>query len=147
MDIPLADDSGFALAPRRQIEPTGLDPAAAARLNYAYGVQTGRLVWVAGQVARDGAGRLVGADDPEAQAVQCFENVRAVVEAAGGGMEHVVRANMHLTDRAYRDIVNAVRGRFFRPPLLPVGALLVVAGLALPDYLVEIDAVAVLPPG
>lgn len=129
---------------RQPVHPPGLDLAAADRLAYAYGVRTGNVVWIAGQVARDGDGRLVGEGDAEAQAVQCFENVKAVVEAAGGTMEDVVRANMYVTIRPHRDAVNAVRARYFRAPSLPVGTLLIVAGLALPEYLVEVDAVAVL---
>lgn len=153
-----SDTTEFAatvrLAPRRQLEPSSLAPGAATRLAYAYGVQTGDIVWVAGQVARDRDGTLVGAGDAEAQAGQCFANVQAIVEAAGGTMADVVRANMYVTAREHRDAVNAVRGRYFRTPHLPTGALLVVAGLALPEYLVEVDAVAVLgssgavpPPG
>lgn len=130
---------------REQIRPAGLDLAAADRLAYAYGVRVGEVVWIAGQVARDGDGRLVGEGDAEAQAVQCFANVRAVVEAAGGTMDDVVRANMYVTERGHREVVNAVRGRVFRAPALPVGTLLIVAGLALPEYLVEVDAVAVVP--
>ncbi len=129
---------------RAQIRPASLDLATADRLAYAYGVRTDRLVWIAGQVARDGQGRLVGAGDAEAQAVQCFENVKAVVEAAGGTMADLVRVNMYVTERPFREAVNTVRARYFTPPRLPVGTLLIVAGLALPEYLVEVDAVAVL---
>lgn len=132
---------------REQIEPPGLDNAAATHLSYANGVRTDDIVWIAGQVARDGNGNLVGLGDAEAQAIQCFENVKAIVEAAGGTMDDVVRCNMYVTDRSYRAIVNSIRGRYFRPPNLPTGMLLIVAGLALSEYLVEVDAVAVLGNG
>lgn len=141
---PEPDLAGHAAGDREQIAPAALDIAGAARLAYAYGVRTGDIVWIAGQVARDGEGCLVGEGDAEAQATQCFENMRAVVEAAGGTMDDVVRVNMYVTARPHRDVINAVRGRYFRAPRLPVGTLLIVAGLALPEYLVEVDAVAVL---
>ncbi len=145
MSSPLDRDlAGRRTGPREQIRPAALDVAGADRLAYAYGVRTGDILWIAGQVARDCAGRLVGEGDAEAQAVQCFENVKAVVEAAGGTMDDVVSANMYVTARPHRDIINAVRARYFQAPRLPVGALLIVAGLALPEYLVEVDAVAVL---
>ncbi|MCC6790970.1 MAG: RidA family protein [Thermomicrobiales bacterium] len=129
---------------RAQIEPDTLDNAIATRLAYANGVRVGETVWIAGQVARDAAGNLIGENDVEAQAVQCYENVRAVVEAAGGTMADIVRCNAFITDRAHRMTVNAVRGRYFQPPHLPTGMLLIVAGLPLPEYLIEIEAVAVI---
>lgn len=129
---------------REQIAPPGIDNASAASLSYANGVRTDNIVWIAGQVSRDAGGNLVGPDDPEAQATQCFENVKAIVEAAGGTMEDVVRFTFYITDRAYRPALTAARARYFREPLLPTSTLLIVSGLALPEYLIEIEAVAVL---
>lgn len=127
-----------------QIRPAALDLAAADRLAFAYGVRAGDTLWIAGQVARDGEGRLVGEGDPAAQAAQCFANLRHVVEAAGGTLDDIVRVNMYVTERSHREVVNAERGRVFPGPHRPVGTLLIVAGLALPEYLIEVDAVAVL---
>lgn len=129
---------------REQIAPDALDNATATRLAYANGVRVGERVWIAGQIARDSAGTLIGVGDVEAQAVQCYENVRAVVEAAGGTMADVVRCTVYITDRAHRMTVNEVRGRYFQPPHLPTGMLLIVAGLPLPEYLIEIEAEAVI---
>jgi len=138
-------ETGDNPRPRReQIAPPELDNAAATKLSYAYGIRTDNTVWIAGQVARDAAGNLIGEGDPEAQAEQCFRNMRAIVEAAGGTMDDIVRLVIYLTDRAYRPTVGAVRSRIFHEPRLPTTTLVIVAGLALPEYLVEIEAVAVL---
>ena len=138
-------ETGDNPRPRReQIAPPELDNATATKLSYANGIRTDNIVWIAGQVARDAGGNLIGEGDPEAQAEQCFRNMRAIVEAAGGTMDDIVRLVIYLTDRAYRPAVGAVRARIFREPRLPTTTLVIVAGLALPEYLVEIEAVAVL---
>ena len=137
--------TGGKQRPRReQITPPGIDNASAASLSYANGVRTDNIVWIACQVSRDAEGNLVGEGDPEAQAGQCFENVKAIVEGAGGTMEDVVRCTFYITDRAFRPALTAARARYFRAPLLPTSTLLIVSGLALPEYLIEIEAVAVL---
>jgi enamine deaminase RidA (YjgF/YER057c/UK114 family) len=129
---------------REQIISPEMDNATAAKLSYAYGIRTDNIVWIAGQVARDAEGNLIGEGDAEAQAEQCFKNIRAIVEAAGGTMNDIVRMVIYLTDRAYRPALGAARARIFSEPLLPTTTLVIVAGLALPEYLVEIEAVAVL---
>ena len=63
---------------RVQIEPAGLDNATATRLAYAHGVRSGDTLWIAGQISRGASGALIGENDAEAQAMQCFENVRMV---------------------------------------------------------------------
>lgn len=132
-------------APRReQITPVGIDNASAASLAYANGIRTDNIVWIAGQVSRDAAGNLVGENDPDAQVIQIFENIKAIVEGAGGTMADIVRLVIYLTDRAYRPAVTAARGRYFQAPDFPTSTLLIVSGLALPEYLIEIEAVAVL---
>lgn len=108
----------------------------------------GRLLFVAGQIAWDAEQRLVGAGDFVAQFRQALANVGAVVLAAGGAPEHVVRLTLYVTDKrlyqahqkelgqAYRDVL----GRHF-----PAMALIVVAGLLEEGALVEIEATAALP--
>ncbi|MFC4049926.1 RidA family protein [Actinomadura syzygii] len=132
---------------RRLLRPYGPDGHDAPRFAYSLGVQHGDMVFIAGQVARDAAGRLVGPADPEAQAGQVYENLRAVLADAGGGPGHVVATTTYITDRAYREPVTAVRRRFFDGADYPTNTLVIVAGLGLPEYLVEVSAIAVVPQG
>jgi 2-iminobutanoate/2-iminopropanoate deaminase len=111
----------------------------------------GELVVVAGQVAADRAGKLVGPGDAVAQTRQAFENVRAVLEAAGSSMRQVVRFQTFLTHAA--DIEGFMQARkelfprYFPDGVYPPNTILVVSRLVLPDLLVEIEAMAVKPAG
>jgi enamine deaminase RidA (YjgF/YER057c/UK114 family) len=111
----------------------------------------GELVVVAGQVAADRAGKLVGRGDAVAQTRQAFENVRAVLEAAGSSMRQVVRFQTFLTHAA--DIEGFMQARkelfprYFPDAVYPPNTILVVSRLVLPDLLVEIEAMAVKPVG
>jgi enamine deaminase RidA (YjgF/YER057c/UK114 family) len=128
--------------PRQAVDVTGV---AAPAGHYSHGIVTsGRLLFVAGQVAHDEAGNLVGGDDAAAQARQVLTNLKRVVEAAGGRMEDVARSTLYLTRLEDRGPVAEVRKEFFPSPP-PANTLLVVASLAAPEYLVEIDAIVALP--
>ena len=131
---------------RRNILPPGHVAGADHERGYSYGVRVGDMVWISGQIPKDERGDLVGAGDIEAQAVQVMENVKAVVEAAGATMDDVVKIATYVTDRRYRDPVQAVRKRYFRAPNFPASATTVVEML-LPDVLVEVEAVAVIGSG
>ena len=111
----------------------------------------GELVVVAGQVAADRAGKLVGPGDAVAQTRQAFENVRAVLEAAGSGVRQIVRFQTFLTHAA--DIEGFMQARkelfprYFPDGVYPPNTLLVVSRLVVPELLVEIEAMAVKPVG
>lgn len=124
------------------LHPYGPDGHDAPQFAYSLGVRRDDLVVVSGQISRGHTGRLVGLDDPTAQAVQVFENIRAVLRAAGGDLTDVIATTTHITDRAFREPVTAVRRRFFPAAPYPGNTLIVVAGLAIPEYLVEIYALA-----
>jgi 2-iminobutanoate/2-iminopropanoate deaminase len=127
-----------------RIVPPGWDPEVSQRLGYSLGMKYGSSLWIAGQVAVDELGRPVGQGDIEAQTRCVFERLRAIVEAAGGTMADVVKTTTYITNRSHRPVVNELRREFFEGPNYPTSTLLIVAGLALPEYLVEVDAVAVL---
>jgi len=129
---------------RRYLIPPGLNAERAQSAAYSYGVRTGDVVWLAGQISREADGSLVGPGDIEAQTVQCFENMRKVIEEAGGTMNDIVMTTTYIVDQAHRNVVNAIRQKYFKAPHLPASTLIVVAALALPEYLIEIDAVGVL---
>ena len=127
----------------RTIDSDKLPRAAAEKFGYSIAVQSGNILWISGQVALSD-GQVVGADDIEAQAVQVFENLKEVLAAAGTNFSSVVSTTTYMTDRSYSLPINDVRKRYLTGPVLPTSTLLVVAGLARPEFLVEISAVAVL---
>jgi 2-iminobutanoate/2-iminopropanoate deaminase len=112
---------------------------------FSYGLQVGNMVWVSGTTARDDQGNITGIGDMEAQANKCLENIETILREAGGTRDDIVKLTVYLADRTYRDRFQQVRKRFFRPPY-PASAM-VIGTMVLPEYLVEIDAVAVLRDG
>jgi 2-iminobutanoate/2-iminopropanoate deaminase len=120
---------------------------------YSHGmvVPGGELVVVAGQVGADRAGKLIGPGDVVVQTRQAFENVRAVLEAAGSGVRQIVRFQTFLTHAA--DIEGFMQARkelfprYFPDGVYPPNTLLVVSRLVVPELLVEIEAMAVKPAG
>jgi 2-iminobutanoate/2-iminopropanoate deaminase len=123
------------------IKPAGLIGAATAS-GYGPAVRSNDLVLISGQTARNATGETVGKGDAEAQAVQIYENIKTCVEAAGGKMSDVILLRTYLTDRSQRAAHGAVRRRYFPGPNFPNSTLLIVAGLADPDFLMEVEAVA-----
>ena len=103
-----------------------------------------RTVYLAGQTGADAKGNVP--KDFRGQAVQVMENIKTVLDSVGGGFEHVVRITSYLTDIAanateFRD----VRALYFKKGTLPTATLLQVGRLANPAYLLEVEAIAVLP--
>ena len=120
-------------------QPTGLPPAK----GYSHAVTfEGRLVAVSGQVPLDAEGRLVGADDPEAQVRQVFENLKTALAAAGAGLEHIVKLTIFLTDLADLETFRRVRNEYLTAENPPASSLVRVAGLVNPAFRVEIEALA-----
>lgn len=103
-----------------------------------------RTLYVAGQTARDRDGTIVCRGDAEGQARQVLENLKRVVEGAGGRMEDVAKTTVYITDLKYREAVGRVRQEYFKGDP-PANTLLVVSGLADPAFLVEIEAIVPLP--
>ena len=101
-----------------------------------------RTVYVAGQVPLNEKGELVGKDDPEAQARQVFTNIKGVLAAAGAKMDDVVKITTIIRNGADFPKIGAVRKEFFQEPY-PAGTTFI-APLLSPDWLLEVEAVAVL---
>ena len=108
---------------------------------YSHAAKAGNLVFAAGQVAQDADGKLVGRGDIEAQTAQVFENLKAVLASAGSSLDQVVKLTTYTTNLAYRPKIAEVRARYFET-YFPPNTFVVVGSLAMPDYLVEIEAVA-----
>ena len=126
---------------RREIH-SALVPEPVAE--YAQGVEVtgGRTLYVAGQIAIDADGQLVGSGDIRAQARQVFANIQAIIEEAGGEMSDIVKLVTFLTDiDDYAGFVE-VRSEFLKPPF-PAATLVAVSALVRPEWLVEVEATAV----
>jgi len=83
-------------------------------------VRPGRLVYVAGQVAMDRSGKVVGEGDIRAQTQQTFENLKAALEASGAKFENVVKLNYYFTDITQLPVVREVRDKFINTANPPV---------------------------
>jgi 2-iminobutanoate/2-iminopropanoate deaminase len=100
------------------------------------------ILFLAGQVAYDKDGSVKHRGDFTAQAREVFRNVKALVEAGGGSLGNVVKINTYVTDARYRPEFRTVRDEFFGAKG-PASTLVEVSALAHPDYLIEIEAIAV----
>ncbi len=123
------------------LEQIKTQPDPFEAFNISQAMRVGDLVFTSGQAAIDSTGQLVGVDDFEAQAQQTFENLKAVLEAAGSGLDHVIKVTIFLTDMAYFARIVSLREQWFSTPY-PADTLIEVKGLALPELMIEIEAVA-----
>jgi enamine deaminase RidA (YjgF/YER057c/UK114 family) len=109
-------------------------------------VVAGNTVYLRGQIAQDLDTReSVGIGDIEAQAEKAMANIAMLLEESGSELGDIVKVVVYLTDIRYREPVYRVMGRWLKG-VFPVSTGLVVTALARPEWLVEIDATAVIPP-
>lgn len=105
-----------------------------------------KTVYIGGQDAVDASGNIVGKGDLKRQTEQVLKNLRAALEAAGAGPEHVVKWNIYLVQgQSLQEGFEAFQqfwGNLSNPPAI---SAMFVAGLAHPDFLLEMDAIAVVP--
>ena len=130
-------------ATAQQIErknPEGMTQPTA----YSHLVKVGNLMFLAGQVALDGEGNVVGAGDMKAQVRQVLENMKSVLASEGADFSNVVKTNIFTTDiEAFRGAASVRREYFGDHP--PASTLVQIERLARPVFLVEIEAIAVAP--
>jgi len=107
-------------------------------------VIAGNTIYLRGQVGTDFNGNLVGLNDPAAQTDQAMKNVRQLLIEAGSDLGHIVKLTIFITDRRHREPVYRVVGAWLKG-VFPVCTGLIVSGLADPDWLMEIDVIAVMP--
>jgi enamine deaminase RidA (YjgF/YER057c/UK114 family) len=112
---------------------------------YSHMVKTGNTLYIAGQVARDLEGRTVGVGDIKAQVRAAFDNLKRCLTSRGANFDQVAKITLYVVGAENVAAVRTVYPSYFHPERKPVSTLLVVAGLARPDMLFEVDAVAVLP--
>ena len=112
--------------------------------HYTDAVRAGDLLFISGCVALDADGKLVGENNVVAQARQVFENIGLCLTAAGASFADVVKVTTFLTDIRDRGRINPVRQEFFGDTR-PASTLVEVSALVLPEFLIEVEAVAVIP--
>ena len=112
-------------------------------------VTGGKLVYIAGQVALDSAGDLVGKDDFAAQARQVFANLKCALAAAGASFQDVSKLNYYCADSVdltvHLPMVREIRDAYVDTAAPPASTLVVVRRLARSELLIEVEAVAVVP--
>jgi reactive intermediate/imine deaminase len=104
----------------------------------------GKTIYIAGQIALDKDGKVVGEGDMKAQAEQVFRNLEAALAAAGAKFTDVVKMNTYITDMDKAPAVREVRARYFGETT-PASTLVQVPKLARPEFLLEIEVIAAIP--
>jgi reactive intermediate/imine deaminase len=112
-------------------------------IGYSHAAKAGNTLYIAGQVAQDVEGHLVGKGDFETQVRQVYTNLKNILKESGGNLQNIVKMTTFLTHYNYIETYRSVRNEYFPEPC-PPNTLLIIESLALPDYMVEIEAIAVL---
>jgi enamine deaminase RidA (YjgF/YER057c/UK114 family) len=128
----------------RKYNTKDIYPGQALDNDLAMAVRAGNRIWLRGQTGLDLEGNFVGVGDPAAQAENAMRCVRILLEEAGSELSDIVKTTIYLTDRAHRESVYQVVGRWLKN-VYPCQTGLIVAGLAKPEMLMEIDVEAVIP--
>ena len=126
--------------PREFINPSGIHQPT----GYTHVVRSGNIVFIAGQAGMDRDGKVVGEGDIEAQTRQVFENIKKCLASVGATFDNVVKLNTYSTDvDAHQPIASRVRQESFPKENVP-STYVEISRLVHPDWLIEIEAVAVL---
>ena len=129
----------------RYVNPPGLTKPS----GYTHVVisSDGRTVYVAGQVAFDSVGQVVGLGDFKAQATQVFANLGRALASVGATFGDVMKTTTYITDVRNLGMLREARARYFDPIRAPANTLIPVSALARPELLLEIEAIAEIRPG
>lgn len=110
---------------------------------YSHAAKAGKTLYIAGQVGKNLEGNIVGKGDFETQARQVFTNLKDILEESEGNLQNIVKMTTFLTHFDYIETYRKVRDEFFHEPY-PPNTLLIIQSLALPEYMIEVEAVAAL---
>ncbi len=124
--------------PKTILNPPSAYPSKNPR---SCGTRRGPFVFTAGQVAFDSEGKLVGAGDIRAQTRQAMENIKAILEEGGASLLDVMKVNIFIAAGVDKEGMNEIYSQYF--PEDPPARTAVTAGLASPEILIEIEAVAI----
>ncbi|MGH9769567.1 MAG: RidA family protein [Blastocatellia bacterium] len=116
-----------------------------APAGYSHVVETrgGRTLYISGQISVDAEGKLVGASDFRAQVKQVFENLKARLAEGGATFKDVVKLNYYITDASEIQALREIRNGYLNTEQPPASTLVVVKQLVRPEYLIEVEAIAV----
>lgn len=120
-------------------------PQNGRAFNHGIVAPEGRTLHMTGQVAWDGDGDLIGVGDCEAQTRKCFDNVEAILEAVGGRLEDIVSLSIFFLERSDLPAIQKVRAERLSAETAPASILIQTPGLVVPELLVELVPVAVIP--
>ena len=121
--------------------PSTVAPPLKPYYSNAVRVSRGPLLFIAGQVALDKAGKVVGKGDLRAQAVQVLENIRAILVANKADLKDIVQVAVYVTDISAFHVIADIRTKYF-PTDGPSSVIVEVSKLALPEFQIEISAIA-----
>lgn len=146
----MANVANGVWGPRQRIMPEGHWDWSIP-VPFSQGWKCGPLIFVGGQISADEHGRTIGAGDIAVQTRNVFENIRKVLNEVGADMRHIVKFNTFYVFegegdeiREYWEKMTAVRLEYFEEPG-PVGTAVRISGLAYPDLLIEVEAIAYAP--
>jgi reactive intermediate/imine deaminase len=117
------------------------DPDPFEQFKIALGYRVGNLIFLSGEAAINEGGEIVGVNDFDAQAEQTFRNMKRVLEAAGSGLEKIIKVTIYLTDMKNFPKILQLRERWFKKPY-PADTIVEVKALGLPELMIEIEAIA-----
>lgn len=126
----------------QRTNPDGLAPPPGGR--YSHVVRWGNLAWIAGQTSRGPDGAVIGAGDADAQARQVYANLRTAIESVGGTFANIVKVTIFITSEEHLPAARAAQNECWGGAPPPASSMVIVKALAQPDYLIEIEAFAVL---
>ena len=131
--------------PKEHINPDTLFPSVPHGFSQVIATRGGKTLYISGQTAWDGEKRLVGGNSLAKQAKQALQNVRHAVEAAGGSLADVVALRLYVVNYRLADAnsLGGVLREFFPGVHPPTSTWIGVSSLAVEDFLIEIEAVAV----
>ncbi len=112
-------------------------------IGYSHATTAGNTLYIAGQIAKDKDGNLVGIGDIEIQARQVFTNLKNILKEAGGDLHNIVKMTTFLTHYNSIEGYRKIREEYFTEPC-PPNTLLIIDSLALPEFMIEVEAIAVL---
>ena len=125
----------------QRINPPGLSSPPGNR--FAHVVKSGNLVWIAGQTSRGPDGETIGKGDTLAQARQVNANLKTAIESVGGALSNIVKVTIFLTPDADVEAARQAQNEYRDENALPASSMVFVHALVNPDYLIEVEAFAV----
>jgi enamine deaminase RidA (YjgF/YER057c/UK114 family) len=130
-----------------RFNPTGIWQPNGRAFSQGVTQGEGEVIHITGQVAWDEHDNVIGVGDAEAQMEKSIDNIRVILAEVGGTLDDIVSMTIYFLDRDDLPAIQRVRARHFDIETAPASVLIQVPGLVLPEFLVELVPIAVVPPG